>query len=359
MEEIRVELGERSYSINIGSGILGDLAEKIKDFRFSRVSLVSNPTVYGIYGRNVLDALSNSGLDVSAVIIPDGEEYKDFFWAYYIYGELLKRRLDRASAVIALGGGVIGDIAGFVAATYMRGISLIQVPTTLLAQVDSSVGGKTGVNHPLGKNMIGAFHQPRLVWMDVDTLKTLPEREFLAGMAEVIKYGVIWDEGLFRFIENSREKILNLEKDALTRIVKRSCEIKGDVVSRDEREGGLRAVLNFGHTIGHAVETATGYTTFLHGEAVAVGMHCEARLASLMGLLDRKDVDRIRSVIHSYELPTSVPSDLENKGLLASMQLDKKAVAGELRFVLPEKIGAVQIKSVTDTARILESMRSD
>ncbi len=357
MEKIRVELGERSYCIHIGPDILNGLAEAVKGFRFSRVSLISNPTVYSLYGGALLNLLKESGPDVSVVLIPDGEGYKDLFWAYYIYGELLKRKLDRASAVIALGGGVIGDIAGFVASTYMRGISFVQVPTTLLAQVDSSVGGKTGVNHPLGKNMIGAFYQPRLVWMDVDTLRTLPKREFLAGMAEVIKYGVIWDEGLFRFLEENRAKILNLEKDSLTHIIKRSCEIKAEVVSKDEREGGLRAILNYGHTVGHAVETATGYAAYIHGEAVAIGMQVAAKLASLLGLLDKHDVERIRLLIDSYELPAAIPPGVETDRLLSSMQLDKKAVAGELRFVLPEKIGSVRILSVSDTAKIIESMR--
>ncbi len=359
MEEIRVELGDRSYDIHIGPDILLDLAGRLKDIRFSSIALISNPTVFGIYGRDLLNALNKSGLDVSAILIPDGEEYKDLFWAYYIYGELLKRKLDRASAVIALGGGVIGDISGFVASTYMRGISFIQVPTTLLAQVDSSVGGKTGVNHPLGKNMIGAFYQPRLVWTDVNTLRTLPRREFLAGMAEVIKYGVIWDEGLFRFLEDNRERILNLEKDALARVIKRSCEIKAEVVSKDEREGGLRAILNYGHTVGHAVETATGYTAFLHGEAVAIGMHAAAKLASSLGIMEKKDVARIRSLIDSYELPAIVPPDLDRGSLLSLMRIDKKAVAGEMKFVLPERIGSVKVQRVTDEGRIIDSMRSD
>ncbi|HWR58396.1 MAG TPA: 3-dehydroquinate synthase [Thermodesulfovibrionales bacterium] len=359
MEEIRVELGERSYSIHIGSGVLGDLAETIKSYRFSCISLVSNPTVYGIYGRELSSSLNRSGLDVLPVIIPDGEGYKDLFWAYYIYGELLKRKLDRSSAVIALGGGVIGDISGFVASTYMRGIPFIQVPTTLLAQVDSSVGGKTGVNHPLGKNMIGAFYQPRLVWTDVNTLKTLPKREFLAGMAEVIKYGVIRDDGFFRFLEENRARILNLDKDALTYIIRRSCEIKAEVVSKDEKEGGLRAILNYGHTFGHALETATGYTAYLHGEAVAVGMHIAAKLASLMGFIDKREVARIRSLIDAYELPSAVPSDVGDKDILSSMQLDKKTVAGEFRFVLPERIGSVKIASFQDTAKIVEAMRSE
>lgn len=357
MQEIRVELGERSYDIVIGSGTLAGLAGKLKEFAFSRIVVISNPTVYGLYGNALSGSLEKAGLDAPVIIIPDGEEYKELLWAYYIYGELLGNKLDRASAVIALGGGVIGDISGFVASTYMRGISFIQVPTTLLAQVDSSVGGKTGVNHPLGKNMIGTFYQPRTVWADVATLRTLPRREFLAGMAEVIKYGVIWDETLFRFLEEKREKILSLDREAVEHIVKRSCEIKAEVVSKDERETGIRAILNYGHTMGHALETATGYTKYLHGEAVAIGMHCEAKLASISGLIGEKEAERVRALINSYGLPTEMPSEIDEEKILASMQLDKKAVAGRLKFILPERIGAVRIQAVTELARITEAIR--
>lgn len=357
MEEIKVELGERGYGISIGSDILNELGERIRGFKFSRVSLISNPTVYALYGNELLYSLKKAGFDVPVVIIPDGEEYKELLWAYFIYGELLRHKMDRTSALIALGGGVIGDITGFAASTYMRGISFVQVPTTLLAQVDSSVGGKTGVNHPRGKNMIGTFHQPRLVWTDVRTLKTLPKKEFLAGIAEVIKYGVIRDEGLFRFLEDHREKILNLKRDALEYIIKRSCEIKSEVVSRDERESGLRAILNFGHTIGHALETVTGYTTFLHGETAAIGMHLEARLSSLLGLISDSEVERIRLLIEAYNLPTEIPAHIDIDRTISSMQIDKKAVAGELRFILPEKIGSVRIKGGVDRAKIVESIR--
>jgi 3-dehydroquinate synthase len=358
MEAIRVELGERSYEICIGPAILTRLGDRLREFHFSRVALVSNPTVYALYGNALLDSLKKAGLDPAVVTIPDGEEYKEILWAYHIYGELLKHRLDRSSALIALGGGVIGDMTGFVASTYMRGISLVQVPTTLLAQVDSSVGGKTGVNHPEGKNMIGTFHQPRIVWADVDTLRTLPGREFLAGMAEVIKYGVIWDETFFEFLEENREKILGLDSGAMQFIIRRSCEIKAEVVSRDEREGGLRAILNYGHTIGHALETATGYTTHLHGEAVAMGMYCEALLSSLLGLTDRKAAERIGSLIDAYGLPSRMPPGVDEERIISSMQLDKKAVAGQLKFVLPERIGSVVVKGVSDSEKILESMRS-
>jgi 3-dehydroquinate synthase len=357
MEVIKVELGERSYDICIGSDMLRDLGARVREFPFSRISLVSNPTVYRFYGDILIDSLEKHFGSVGVVIIPDGEEYKELLWVYYIYGELLKQRLDRTSALIALGGGVIGDIAGFAASTYMRGIPFIQVPTTLLAQVDSSVGGKTGVNHPLGKNMIGTFYQPALVWTDPETLRTLPEREFIAGIAEVIKYGVIWDEGLFRFLEDNREKILNLDRDTLGHIIRRSCEIKSEIVSKDERESGLRAILNYGHTIGHALETVTGYTTYLHGEAVAMGMCLEARLSSLLGIGNGRDSERIRSLITSYGLPAEMPSGIRNDQILSSMQLDKKAVAGELKFILPETIGSVSIRGVADTAKIIQSIK--
>jgi len=356
MEEVRVELGDRSYGIFIGSDILGRLGEGLKGFGFSGIAVISNPTVYGLYGDAVMGSLRRAGFNPRSLIIPDGEEYKDILWAYYIYGELLRGGFDRASALIALGGGVIGDITGFVASTYMRGISFIQVPTTLLAQVDSSVGGKTGVNHPLGKNMIGTFYQPRLVWSDVETLKTLPERELLAGLAEVIKYGVIWDEGLFRFLEEGRERIVGLDGIALSHIIRRSCEIKAEVVSRDEREAGLRAVLNYGHTIGHAIETATGYRQYLHGEAVAIGMCIEARLSRLLGLMGSRDAERVRSLISSYGLPTEIPSGIDRERIISSMRLDKKALAGEMRFILPERIGSVTLKGV-DVNRITEAIK--
>ena len=358
MEEIRVELGERSYGVVIGSSVLCELGKRIKRFPFSQVAVVSNPTVFGLYGDLVSSSLKSAGWQMSTVLIPDGEEYKELFWAYYLYGELLGKKLDRSSALIALGGGVIGDITGFVASTYMRGITFIQVPTTLLAQVDSSVGGKTGVNHPLGKNMIGTFYQPRLVWTDVDTLKSLPRREFVAGMAEVIKYGVIWDEGFFRFLADKRERILNLDADAIEFLVKRSVEIKAEVVSKDEREGGLRTILNYGHTIGHAIETATAYTAYLHGEAVAIGICLEAVLSSMMGVLPKGEVERVFSLIDSYGLPTEMPPHIDTDKVLSSMDLDKKAVGGELKFILPEKIGGVRIASVTDRAKIVAALQS-
>ena len=350
MEKVRVELGERSYDIVIGSNILRSIGASLKTFDFSpKVAVISNPTVYPLYGNIVTGSLKKQGFDVLTVTIPDGEEYKDLLWVEHIYNELLKKKLDRSSALVALGGGVIGDIAGFAASTYMRGISCIQVPTTLLAQVDSSVGGKTGVNHKLGKNMIGTFWQPSLVLIDVKTLKTLRRREFLAGIAEVIKYGVIWDEKLFNFLEAEKKKILNLDRDALLYVIKRSCEIKAEVVSEDEREAGLRSILNFGHTIGHALETATEYRQYLHGEAIAIGMHLEAKLANLLNLIENKKVLKVKALIDGYGLPSEMPADIDIAHILSSMQLDKKAVAGKLKFILPEKIGKVRIeKGISD-----------
>jgi 3-dehydroquinate synthase len=353
METVRVELVERSYDIIIGNGLLDDVGARLKTYGPSpKAALVSNPTVFALYGERVTDSIKKAGFDLEHVIIPDGEEYKNIDTLKRIYDELLKHGLDRKSALIALGGGVVGDITGFAAATYMRGISYIQIPTTLLAQVDSSVGGKTGVDHKLGKNMIGAFWQPGLVLIDPVTLKTLPKKQLLAGLAEVIKYGVIYDSELFGFLEANRERIFNLDDKAITYIIRRSCEIKADVVSKDERESGLRAILNYGHTIGHAIETATGYTRYLHGEAVAIGMHLEAKLSQLLKGIDERQVFRIKALIDSYGLPSEIPKDINRDDIISSMQLDKKAVAGKLKFILPESIGAVKIREDIDEKAI-------
>jgi len=345
MNKIRVELGERSYTIATGSGILKDIGKSLERFDFSKkAAIVSNPTVYDLYGKTLASSLSDSGFEIIEIILPDGEEYKNLSSVEKIYEQLLKTRFDRRSVMIALGGGVIGDITGYAASTYMRGIDFIQVPTTLLAQVDSSVGGKTGVNHTLGKNMIGTFWQPRLVWVDISTLHTLSHRNFLAGIAEIIKYGIIWDSAFFNFLEKKRETLLSLNPDDIIHIIRRSCEIKADVVSRDERETGLRAILNFGHTIGHAIETATGYTTFLHGEAVAIGMHVEAILAREAGLIGSDEVSRIQHLLKTFGLPTEIPAGIDLAALFGAMKLDKKAVAGDVKFILPEQIGRVRIQ---------------
>ncbi|MDP2167853.1 MAG: 3-dehydroquinate synthase [Thermodesulfovibrionales bacterium] len=357
MESVRVPLGERSYDILIGSGTLKDIGRHLKGTAFwrdssARTAIVSNPTVYKLYGDTVYESMAEAGFEPVKVIVPDGEEYKTLLWAEHILGKLLSAKLDRSSFIVALGGGVIGDMAGFAASTYMRGIRFVQAPTTLLAQVDSSVGGKTGVNHPLGKNMIGAFWQPSLVWIDTATLGTLPKKEFIAGMAEVIKYGIIRDSEFFEFIGKNKKDILNLNSKALTRIIKRSCEIKAEVVSKDERESGLRAILNCGHTVGHAIETVTGYTRYLHGEAVAIGMHMEAHFADM----PQKEVARIKRLIESYGLSTGLPKDIDEGALMAAMEIDKKALRGELRFVLPETIGSVKVLPVKKD-RVLKALK--
>ncbi len=350
-QTVTVALGERSYDIIIGSKILQKLSLRLKEFRSSKVAIVSNKTVFPLYGDALLKSLDEYGIKFEVILIPDGEEYKDFTWAYNIHGELLKAKFDRNGLLVALGGGVVGDITGFVASTYMRGIRYVQVPTTLLAQVDSSVGGKTGVNHPLGKNMIGTFYQPSLVLIDVDTIRTLPKGELSAGMAEIIKYGVIADKSLFNYLENNRENILSLG-DGIVHVIKRSCEIKAEIVSKDEKEAGLRAILNFGHTFGHAIETATDYKRFLHGEAVAIGMCVAADLAVQINIFKKKEAQRIRNLVEQYRLPVIIPDNINSSVIINAMELDKKVQAGKIRFVLPEAIGKVRIEENVDREEI-------
>jgi 3-dehydroquinate synthase len=352
---VAVDLNERSYNIVIGSKILPKLGLRVKKFRPSRIAIISNKTIFPLYKDLLFGPLRQYHIVPEIILLPDGEEYKDLLWTYYIHGELLKARFDRNSLLIAFGGGVVGDITGFVASTYMRGIRYMQVPTTLLAQVDSSVGGKTGVNHPLGKNMIGSFYQPSLVLIDVDILRTLPKREFYAGMAEIIKYGVIADRTFFDYLEKNIEDILSLG-DGLINIIRRSCEIKAEVVSKDEREGGLRAILNFGHTIGHAIETVTGYKRFLHGEAVAIGMCAAADLAVSMKIFRKDEANRLRELVEMYSLPSRVPGDLNVSEMMSAMEVDKKVNAGKLKFILPESIGKVRIEEDVDRGLIREAL---
>lgn len=355
-EVVSVDLGERSYNILIGRKILQRLGLRLREFRPSKVAIISNKTVFPLYRDTVLKSLRAVDINAEIILIPDGEEYKDLLWTYYIHGRLLKARFDRSSMLIALGGGVVGDITGFVAATYMRGIRFIQVPTTLLAQVDSSVGGKTGVNHPLGKNMIGSFYQPSLVCIDVETLKTLPEREFYSGMAEVIKYGVIEDREFFDYLKANRAGIVSLG-DGILHIVKRSCKIKADIVSKDERESGLRAILNYGHTIGHSVETVTGYKEYLHGEAIGIGMCAAADLAVKMGIFMQGEAEEIKEMVEMYKLPGAVPDNLNTEEMISAMEVDKKARAGKLQFILPESIGAVRIENDVDRELIKDIIK--
>jgi 3-dehydroquinate synthase len=341
MPTVDVKLGNRSYAIEIGAG-LEEVGGRLCGLGLGKkIAVITNPTIKELYGQRMIDSLKRADFLVLSIIIPDGEQFKTLDWANSIYTALLVNSFDRRSALVALGGGVIGDLTGFAAATFMRGVPFIQVPTTLLAMVDSSVGGKTGVNHAMGKNMIGAFYQPRKVLMDPGALKTLPREELLSGMAEVVKYGVIRDAAFFEYLEINREKILSLDNDALGYIIRRSCEIKADVVSRDEREGGLRAVLNFGHTVGHAVETATDYT-LRHGYAVAIGMVYAARLSLRTGLCDASVPERIERILRSYGLAHSL-SELDKRPsvteLMDIVQIDKKAEDGKVKFILPTRIG--------------------
>jgi 3-dehydroquinate synthase len=347
MHELSVNLGERSYPIFIGRGLLGggfDLGAYVNG---SDCLVVSNETVAPLYLDRLLADLE--GLSVRSIRLPDGEAYKSMTTMQSILDELVAARAGRDTTVIALGGGVVGDIAGFAAACYMRGVSFIQVPTTLLAQVDSSVGGKTGVNHEGGKNLIGAFHQPRAVLIDTDTLDTLPEREFRAGVAEVIKYGAICDGEFFAWLEANMGALLQRDPDALASAILRSCELKAEVVAEDEREAGRRAILNFGHTFGHAIERCQGYGDWLHGEAVAAGMVMAAKLSGI----DAVDVDRLRNLIAAAGLPVDPPR-IVAADWMAAMGMDKKVQNRSLRFVLLDAIGSSRVTSDYDRKRLDE-----
>jgi 3-dehydroquinate synthase len=304
-----------------------------------KVAVVTNPTVAQLYLDAVHGALDYAGFEVVPILVPDGEEHKSSKSLTTIYDRLIAERCERKSSVLALGGGVIGDLAGFAAATYLRGVPYVQVPTTLLAQVDSSVGGKTGVNHENGKNLIGAFYQPKLVLIDVNVLASLPQRELLAGLAEVIKYGIIEDPQLFGDLEKKLTKIVALDRDLLQRIIVTSCSIKARIVELDEREENQRVVLNFGHTIGHALEAATDYRQFLHGEAVAVGMVKAAMLSMQLGFCDQQSFERILKIITEAGLPSEIPAGVSLQSVIQAIQLDKKAAEGRIKFVMSEGIG--------------------
>lgn len=354
MKILEVDLGERSYPIYIGT----DLIDQPKLFnaceKSSSIYIVTNTTVAPLYGQRLTKTLETFGKPVRTIVLPDGESYKDWQNLQLIFDDLLKFGADRQTMLVALGGGVIGDMAGFAAASFMRGIRFTQVPTTLLAQVDSSVGGKTGINHPLGKNMIGAFHQPVAVIADLSTLKTLPARELSAGLAEVIKHGAIADAHFLDWIEANSQSLLACDTDAMSHAVLRSCEIKSAVVSADEKEGGIRATLNFGHTFGHAIEAGMGYGEWLHGEAVGCGMVLGADLSSRLQLISKAEAERLTKIIQSMNLPI-VPPKFGADRYLELMQVDKKTESGQIRYVILEKIGKAQIKSVPD-AQVIETL---
>jgi shikimate kinase/3-dehydroquinate synthase len=338
MQTLTVGLGERSYPIHIGSGLI-DRAELLQGHvPRKRAAIVTNTTVAPLYLEKFKHTLQSVGVSCVNVILPDGEEYKNFETLNLIYDTLLKNRCERSTPLIALGGGVIGDMTGYAAATYLRGVPFIQIPTTLLAQVDSSVGGKTGINHPLGKNMIGAFYQPQLVLADTDTLDTLPDNELAAGLAEVIKYGLIRDLPFLEWLEQNMDKLLARDTEALQYAIARSCQNKADVVAADERESGERALLNLGHTFGHAIESGMGYGNWLHGEGVAAGTIMAADLSQRLGWINAQDVARVRKLLESAHLPVVAP-DLGVEKYLELMGLDKKVEGGKMRFVLLKQIG--------------------
>ncbi|MDR2239181.1 MAG: 3-dehydroquinate synthase [Zoogloeaceae bacterium] len=343
MRTLKVALGARSYPIHIGAGLLGRGDLVLPCLKAPLAAIVSNETVAPLYLAGFSDMLRASGVRVTEIVLPDGEQHKNGRTLDRIYDALLQNRCERATTLIALGGGVIGDLAGFAAATYQRGIPFIQAPTTLLAQVDSSVGGKTGINHPLGKNMIGAFYQPRLVLADTDTLKTLPERELSAGLAEVIKYGLIRDLPFLDWLEDNMARLRGRDAGALSHAIERSCINKAEIVAEDETESGVRALLNLGHTFGHAIEAGLGYGAWLHGEAVAAGTVMAAELSRRLGWLNEADVSRIAALFEQAGLPVRGPA-LSADRYLEWMALDKKVAAGKLRLVLLEALGKAVIR---------------
>ena len=349
--QVRIELADRSYDILIGADLLGSAHSYAGLPRASAALIVSNTEVAPLYAARLQAALASAYAKVLLVTLPDGEAHKDWPTLQLIFDALLQNSCDRKTVLFALGGGVVGDMAGFAAASYMRGVPFVQIPTTLLAQVDSSVGGKTAINHPLGKNMIGAFYQPQRVICDLDLLKTLPARELSAGLAEVIKYGPIADMDFFSWIESHIDALRAADSVALAHAVERSCEIKALVVGQDEREAGLRAILNFGHTFGHAIESGMGYGAWLHGEGVACGMVMAAELSQRLGLVDVAFVARLRRLIALAGLPTVGPvlSQSDNAGrYLELMRVDKKAEAGEIKFVVIDRPGSARVQSAPD-----------
>ncbi len=344
MEEVRVELGERSYPVLIGSDLIAQSGAFFGKYGVKgRILVVTNPTVAKWYLDPFLESLGSAGYRVEAVLAPDGEEFKSLEQATEIYNKLVEGKYDRKSVLVALGGGVSGDLTGFVAATYMRGVRFIQVPTTLLAQVDSGIGGKTAVNHPQGKNLIGVFYQPGLVLSDVTTFRTLPEREFNSGLVEVIKHGVILDPGYFKMLQTELSAIKERNPEVMAKVVAGSCRIKARVVQEDETETGLRAVLNFGHTVGHALESITNYQYYKHGEAVALGILAALKIALRNQALEETDLEgQVTSLFKSFKLPTTIPG-LSTAGIMSLLDLDKKVEYGKIRWVLPKRLGQVVI----------------
>jgi len=357
MRTIGVELGDRSYPIHVGPQLISDASLITPLLAQKRVAVVTNTTIAPLYLERLTAQLQSAGIQVISIVLPDGEEYKTWQTLNSIFDALIANRCERRTTLIALGGGVIGDLTGFAAATWQRGAPFIQIPTTLLAQVDSSVGGKTAINHPGGKNMIGAFYQPRVVLADLDSLKTLPERELKAGLAEVIKYGFIRDAAFLEWIEAHIDKLLARDVAALEHAVVRSCEIKAEIVALDEREDDIRAFLNFGHTFGHAIEAGLGYGQWLHGEAIAAGMVMAVDLSVRLGMLDAKETDRVKRLMQSTGLPVAGPA-LPGARYLDLMSVDKKVKDGALRFILLEAIGAARIRADVPAEAVLATLKA-
>ncbi len=353
---LHVDLGDRSYPIHIGKNLLGDPQWVKEHVHGTQVMIVTNETIAPLYLQQTRKAFE--GFQVETVILPDGEEYKNLETWNLIFDALLSKKFDRKCTLVALGGGVIGDITGYAAASYQRGVNFIQIPTTLLAQVDSSVGGKTGVNHPLGKNMIGAFHQPQCVLADTDTLNTLDDRQLSAGIAEVIKYGLIRDIPFFEWLEQNMEQLVQRDPAALAYAIQRSCENKAEVVAADELEAGQRALLNSGHTFGHAIEAGMGYGAWLHGEAVAAGMVMACDLSMRQGWINESDVERLQKLLEQANLPILGPPDLPAERYLEIMAVDKKAEAGKMRFVLQKAIGDAVVTSDFSSEKLMETLNS-
>jgi len=356
MKTIKINLGVRSYPIYVGQKLLGKSDLILRHLPQKKVAIVTNTTVSEIYLKGLVNLLSKDKKVIS-IVLPDGEVYKNYDTLNLIYDALLENKADRNTALIALGGGVIGDITGFAAATFMRGVDFIQIPTTLLAQVDSSVGGKTGINHPLGKNMIGAFYQPKCVIADVDVLNTLPQKELSAGMAEVIKYGLIRDCNFFEWLEDNIEGLMKKTPSLMVEAVIRSCQNKSEIVEADEYESGIRAILNLGHTFGHAIETAMGYGKWLHGEAVAVGTIMAAHLSHAIGWLTNDEMDRVKLLINKASLPIN-PPDIKIQQFLDLMQLDKKSKDGRIYLVLQQGIGKAILTSDYDDKKLEATLQT-
>jgi 3-dehydroquinate synthase len=352
---LTVALGERGYPVHIGAGLLADSGKLLAELPSPRVVVVTNPIVAHHHLEALRRALTAGNVRHDVIVVADGEQHKDWSTLYQIHTRLLELGAERSTTLIAFGGGVIGDLAGFAAATYQRGIPLVQIPTTLLAQVDSAVGGKVAVNHPLGKNMIGAFYQPRAVISDTATLRTLTDREYIAGIAEIIKYGAIRDLALFEWLEGNMDRLVARDPDAVTHAVLESCRNKAEVVTADEREVGERALLNFGHTFGHAIEAATGYGTWLHGEAVAAGMVLAARLSMLAAGLGGSTAERVAALVRRARLPAD-PPQLGLTTWLEAMAHDKKTESGGLRFVLLETLGRASIHGEVATEQLAAAL---